>query len=39
LEMTSVLVEIRVFAISTGPPFPPPTGDWPTLNVVGQPQL
>ena len=39
LEMTSSsLLEIRVSAISTCPPFPPPTGDRPTLNVVGQPK-
>ena len=39
LEMTSrSLVEIREAAISTCPPFPPPTGDRPTLNVVGQPR-
>src|SRR5436305_6700090 len=39
LEMTSSSrVEIRVSAISTCPPFPPPTGDRPTLNVVGQPR-
>jgi putative NADPH-quinone reductase len=34
----SSLVEIRETAISTCPPFPPPTGDQPPLNVVGQPR-
>jgi hypothetical protein len=39
LEMTSRnRVEIREAAISTFPPFPPPMGDRPTLNVVGQPR-
>jgi hypothetical protein len=39
LEMTSSsFLEMRASAISTRPPFPPPTGDRPTLNVVGQPQ-
>jgi hypothetical protein len=39
LEMTSSsLVEIRHSAISTCPPFLPPTGGRPTLNVVGQPR-
>jgi uncharacterized protein YjbI with pentapeptide repeats len=32
----STLLEISETAISTCPPFPPPTGDRPTLNVVGQ---
>jgi hypothetical protein len=38
LEMTSSsLVEIKDSAISTCPALPPPTGDRPMLNVVGQP--
>jgi len=35
---SSSLVDIRKTAISTCPRFPPPTGDLPTLNVVGQPR-
>jgi hypothetical protein len=39
LEMTSgSLLEIRETAISACPLFPPPTGDRPSLNVVGQPR-
>jgi hypothetical protein len=39
LEMiSSSVVEIRETAISTCPPFPPPTEDQPTLDMVGRPQ-
>src|SRR6516165_3350145 len=40
VEMTSSnLAEIRKSAISTYSALPPPTGDWPRLNVVGQPRI
>jgi hypothetical protein len=35
---SSGLVEIRETAISTSPPFPPPTGDQPALDTVSRPQ-
>jgi hypothetical protein len=39
VEMTSSsLVEIRVSAISTCPPFPPLRGTSPPLNMVAQPR-
>jgi hypothetical protein len=39
LEMiSSSVVEIRETAISTCPPFPPPTEDQPTLDMVGRPR-
>jgi hypothetical protein len=34
----SSFVEIRENAISTCPPFPPPTGDEPALDMVGRPR-
>jgi hypothetical protein len=36
--ISSSRVEIRVSAISTCPPFPPPTGDRPALDMVGRPK-
>jgi len=39
MEMTpNSLVKITRTAISTCPPFPPPTGDQPALNMVGRPR-
>ena len=39
LEMIfSGLLKIRHSAIFTCPPFPPPTGDRPALNMVGRPR-
>jgi hypothetical protein len=36
--ISSSLVEIRETAISTCPPFSPPTGDHPALDMVGRPR-